>query len=111
MTDFLMLILVGLALFLIGFAFKLYPPKKINPWAGFRTRLAMSSQVLWDEANRFASRLYIKIGLLSMALGAIFFVLGLAEYFWIVYAATIFFALVSIPYVDRHLKKFRKSIK
>jgi uncharacterized membrane protein len=111
MTDFLMLILVGLALFLIGLAFKLYPPKNINPWAGFRTRLAMSSQVLWDEANRYAALLYMKIGLLSIALGAIFFVLGLAEYFWVVYAVTILFSLVSILYVDRHLRKFQKGIK
>jgi uncharacterized membrane protein len=108
MIDFLMLILVGLPLFLIGFVFKLYPPKKINPWAGFRTRLAMSSQILWDEGNRYAALLYIKIGLLSMALGAIFFALGLAEFFWVVYAVTIFFALISILYVDRHLRMFQK---
>lgn len=71
----------------------------------------MSSQELWDEGNRYAALLYIKIGVLSTALGALFFVLGLADYFWVVYAVTIFFALASIFYVDRHLKKFQKSLK
>jgi uncharacterized membrane protein len=72
MINFLILILIGLTLLLVGVIFRLYPPKKINPWAGFRTRLAMSSQVLWDEANRYAAPLFIKIGLLGLALGVLF---------------------------------------
>ncbi len=110
MTDFFMLIGVGLILFLVGSIFKLYPPKKINPWAGFRTRLSMSSQPLWDEANRFGALAFIKIGLASMALGVIFFVLDLADYFWVVYAITIFVLIASIFYTQNHLKKFQKNL-
>lgn len=100
MANFLLLILVGLILFLVGSFFKLYPPKKINPWAGFRTHLAMSNQTLWDEGNRFGSLVFIKIGLASMASGAIFAILNLADYFWVVYAVTIFFAIASIFYTN-----------
>jgi len=109
MTDFFMLILVGLVLLLVGVFFKFYPPKKINPWAGFRTRLSMSSQSLWDEANRFGALVFIKIGLASIALGVVFAVLGWAEYFLVVYAVTLFFVIASIFYTQRHLRKFQKN--
>lgn len=109
MSDFLLLILVGAILFLLGSFFKLYPPKKINPWVGFRTRLAMSSQTLWDEGNRYAALLFIKLGLASMALGVVLAVLDLAEYVWVVFGVTIFFAIASIFQTDRHLRKFQKD--
>jgi len=66
----------------------------------------MSSQVLWDESNRVAALLFIKIGLLSMALGVVFFALDLAHYFWVLSALTLIVVIASIFYVDRHLKKF-----
>lgn len=109
MTNLFLSLLIGLILFLLGLIFKLYPPKKINPWAGFRTRLAMSDQTLWDEANRLGSLIFIKVGLVSMALGLIFFLLDWENYFWVIHALTILSVIAGIFYINRHLKKFRKT--
>jgi inner membrane protein involved in colicin E2 resistance len=67
--------------------------------------------VLWDESNRVGALLFIKIGLFSMALGVVFFALGLADYFWVLSALTLVVVIASIFYVNRHLRKFQKSLK
>lgn len=46
-----------LPLFILVFAayFRLFPPKKINRFYGYRTRLSMINQDTWDFANRFSA--------------------------------------------------------
>jgi len=55
--------LVGCILLLVGLIQKKYPPKKINPYYGYRTDSATKNQATWDEANRYSALFAIKVGL------------------------------------------------
>lgn len=48
------LLFVGLSIL-----FKIYPPKKINSFYGYRTTKSMSSQELWDKANSIFSNIFL----------------------------------------------------
>ena len=76
----------ALPLFLVGIVFALaayltlrFPPKKINPIYGYRTKRSMSSQENWDIAQKFSSRLMLKQGLIMLALACVLVVLPIHE--------------------------------
>jgi len=61
--------LVGVIVLLVGLIQKRYPPKKINPYYGYRTDSATKNQATWDEANRYSALFAIKVGLFIIAGG------------------------------------------
>ncbi|MEN1786431.1 MAG: SdpI family protein [Bacteroidota bacterium] len=58
--------LTGIILLIGGFLFKKYPPKKINPWYGYRTKRSMKNQERWVFAQRTASKNHIKYSLIPL---------------------------------------------
>src|SRR5688500_11632311 len=67
-------LLSGGVLILLAGLFYLFPPKKINWFYGYRSRRSMSSDKLWQFANRYSARL-LMIG------GGVLAVLGLITLF------------------------------
>lgn len=58
-----------LFIFIAGFAFKLFRPKKINHIYGYRSRFSMKNQSTWDEAQRYSANIFIKAGAILSLLG------------------------------------------
>ncbi len=70
-----MLFICGLIFLLGGFAMKIWPPKKINMWYGYRTTLSTSSDRAWQLAQKHSAKMMLKYGLVMM-------VIGLVNYFY-----------------------------
>ncbi len=49
------IVVYGLPLVIIGYIYKMRPPKKINHIYGYRTRRSMKNQQVWDYANKIRS--------------------------------------------------------
>ena len=60
-----------LFLLFAGFAFKLFPPKKINHIYGYRSSFSMKTQSTWNEAQRYSANLFIITGIVLILLGGI----------------------------------------
>ncbi len=63
---------VGMAFYITGNLLRMYPPKKINHWYGYRTPSSMKSQERWDFAQIFAAKEMIKQGFLLTIIGIFF---------------------------------------
>ncbi|WP_452232535.1 SdpI family protein [Lacinutrix sp. MEBiC02595] len=72
-TDFLleMPALVGIIFILTGIIMQLFPPKKINPLYGYRTRNSMKNQNNWDFAQKYAAKLLTIIGVVLLLLSTL----------------------------------------
>lgn len=71
--------LVGIIFIIAGFLMYKFPPKKINPLYGYRTRQSMSSQEKWDFAQNFSSKLMIKGGVLLLIIGLFSLFINIGE--------------------------------
>jgi len=68
------LLLGGLTI-LIGVLFLLFPPRVRNGFYGYRTKRSFRSQESWDFAHHYSGKLMIWLGLLSMIIGSIVYLL------------------------------------
>ncbi len=59
----------GMAFYITGNLLRMYPPKKINRWYGYRTPSSMRSKERWDFAQVFAAKEMIKQGFLLTVFG------------------------------------------
>lgn len=64
----LIILLIGLIFSIMGYIFGKFPPKKINPIYGYRSRRSMKSQAAWDVAQVFSSRQMRNAGFVILAL-------------------------------------------
>lgn len=74
MGDFqpwLGIIIYGLPLLLIGYLYKIRPPKKINHMYGYRTKRSMKNQQVWDYANKIGANAIINSGIITSISGLI----------------------------------------
>ena len=55
----------------IGYIMNKYPPKKINWFIGYRTRKSMKDETIWKIANQCCGKLWIKIGLIMLAIASL----------------------------------------
>lgn len=53
---------------LLGLIVQKFPPKRINHLYGYRTNRSMKNQTIWDAANRYASKVFVRISLYSFLL-------------------------------------------
>jgi len=60
---------VGIICIVIGFIFKVFPPRKINSIYGYRTSLSMKNQDTWNEAQKYSANTFIILGFIYVALG------------------------------------------
>ena len=65
-------LILSLVFLVGGLLMAKYPPKKINPLYGYRTRRSMQSPEAWKYAQRISSRRMVMCGLL----GILLFIIG-----------------------------------
>lgn len=63
--------LTGIVFVLAALISKQFPPKKINPVYGYRTRKSMENEENWQLANQYSNSVMLKAGLGLMLLGLI----------------------------------------
>ena len=69
------LLLVGIIFSIVGFIFRIFPPKKINWIYGYRTFSSMKNTDTWNVANKYSAELMIAEGITLTILGvAILFI-------------------------------------
>jgi len=112
---YIILILLGYLLptilFIIGFAFSKYPPKKINSFSGYRTTRSMKNIDTWNEANKYSANLLFEYSiflLVIITLGVIltlksFKLIAIVDLGSVVLSFT--FIIVVIVKTENHLKK------
>lgn len=64
-----MLFLSGIIFFLLAIVMRVYPPKKINAWYGYRTPLSTSSDQAWKLAQRHSPKAMFRYSLLMIFVG------------------------------------------
>ena len=62
-------LIIGIVVLVIAIIFKLFPPKKISMWNGYRSQTAMESQEAWDSAQKYSSNVMLLEGVLLTLLG------------------------------------------
>lgn len=62
---------VGVVFIITGVILRLFPPKSINGWYGYRTPTSMKSQQHWDFAQRYSAKKLIVGGFVLLLIAAI----------------------------------------
>ena len=94
---------------IVAYVLHIKPPKKINTVYGYRTKRSMSSQEMWDEANRYFEKIFIYY-LIFLVITAIFF--SVLSWSLLLYTLSYICGLiVLIPITERHLINFEKRLK
>jgi uncharacterized membrane protein len=104
---FLPQFILSLVFVLAGLIMQRYPPQKINPVYGYRTRRSMQSPEAWKYAQRISSRRMVLSGLAGLIM---FFAAWLLDFSEGAQAflmfATLLLMIVYVFYtVERNLKK------
>ena len=65
------LLLVGIIFSIVGFIFRIFPPKKINWIYGYRTFSSMKNADTWNVANKYSAELMIAEGVTLTIFGVL----------------------------------------
>ena len=106
MYSFSTILLVGITFLIIGRYMKRNPPKKINPYKGYRTKRSKASQEAWDHALVYSADVMQKVGM-YLGLASIPFLL-LDDNLVTIITATIvilFFCFMPIYSTEKELKE------
>lgn len=67
MNDIILMhIIIGPVLLAASLLMKIWPPKRINHFYGYRTPRSTKSQLAWDEANRYSAKLLMWAGISTL---------------------------------------------
>ncbi len=108
----MILLIIGILMLTMATTFKVFPPKQINYFYGYRTRLSKSSEESWKEAQRYSA---ITMIILSIILISIGFVLNLmfntSCILLLVQFVLFLISLAIMIFIDEnHLKSYLKKI-
>lgn len=104
------ILLFGLPIIILGYFYKLYPPKKINHFYGYRTSRSMKNQQVWDYANKISADAIIYVGVITTIFGLIPLFLDLQHAILIPAIVLVIGLLLSFIYCEKQLnKKFDKK--
>jgi len=67
--------ILSIFILLLGILLKIYPPKNINPYYGYRTIRSIKNKENWEIANKLYSDLLMKFSFLTVSLQIITYVL------------------------------------
>lgn len=71
--DLFLALLTGVVFVICGVVMMYFPPKKINPFYGYRTARACKNQRNWDFAQRHSARMIVLAGIGNVVVsGAVF---------------------------------------
>lgn len=65
-------VIAGIAYLIAGIILRLLPPRKINFWFGYRTPRSMSDKKIWNFSQKYAGRLLVILGIVSIVSGIIY---------------------------------------
>jgi len=104
---FLPQLILSLVFVLAGLVMAKYPPKKINPLYGYRTRRSMQSPEAWRYAQRISSRKMVVCGLVGLLIFIASWMLECSEgVHGILMIASLTLSLIYVIYtVERNLKR------
>lgn len=68
--------LIPFILIILGYILYRFPPKKINFFYGFRTKMSMKNKKNWDFANKRLAKLLFITGLVMVVITTILFLLN-----------------------------------
>lgn len=95
----------GTVILAVSFLMKLWPPRKINHFYGYRTPRSIKSQPAWDEANRYSADLMMWAGISTLVIQAICYIfIGGASSILIPLGYYVGFILISIVLTEGRLK-------
>lgn len=67
MNPFVYVLSINGLLFLLSIVFYFFPPKKINALYGYRTQKAILNEDIWQFANSFFTKQFVKFSAISFA--------------------------------------------
>lgn len=114
--------IIPITILLIGYFMFKYPPKKINYIIGYRTPKSMKDERNWKEANKYCSKIMIRLGIITIIISIILLLLELLNIIRIteellVVITIIQVLLLFIPIIltenklkDNIMKKYLKEI-
>ena len=97
---FVTLSITGIAIILTAIIMTIFPPKKINPMYGYRTKRSMSSQENWDIAQKYSSQLMLKQGLMMLALACVLVVLPIHEIVSVIISVALLIGSIIVLFVQ-----------
>ncbi len=87
---------VGIIFVLAGVLMNVFPPKKINPFYGYRTSGSMRSQERWAFAQKYAAREMVKCGALLAATSVLGLFFDLNENLAVVIGLSLMIAMIVV---------------
>lgn len=101
------LVLTGFIFYLAAWIQAKYPPKKINHFYGYRTKISMKNQEIWDYAQQYSAEKLKKSGLFLILLGlcATFFTLNGQFEVWVAISIVTISPVYTLILVEKKLKK------
>ncbi len=100
---------------LVYLLFQYNPPKKANKFLGYRTKRAMSNQLMWDYSQAYFSTLYAKVASVLFCMNILYSIVSLFVGFTtclillcLVLCIQAISLLIPIFFVEKNLKKFVK---
>ncbi len=87
----------------LGLIFLKFPPKKINSLYGYRTQRSMLNPVIWDAANKFWTKTFVKLNVTSFVVPVIAYLVYPSQNILITIIANTLLLLVTIPLTEKYL--------
>lgn len=88
----------------LGIIFLKFPPKEINSLYGYRTTRSMKTQEIWEAANAFWTKLFIKLNLISFTIPIVTYFIYPQQLVLITIIVSTVLLLVTIPITEKFLK-------
>ncbi len=101
------LYLVGIVFMIAYLIMQFFPPKKINHLYGYRTPLSKKSQLHWDFAQKYATKIMFLTSITLLLIGYVFSKISLSESTNIILSIAIIIlsAIIMLVIVERKIKK------
>jgi len=97
--------LIGPVLLVIAWLTKIFPPKNINAFYGYRTSRSMRSEEAWKEANKYSTEVMIRLALSTILVQVITYLLIEDELAVLLPAGFLVLGLIVLVFLtERHLK-------
>ncbi|MEZ4777974.1 MAG: SdpI family protein [Flavobacteriaceae bacterium] len=98
---------LGYCIFILVLFFivKLYPPKKINWWYGYRTNRSMKNEEIWKVTQEYSSKKSIQLALLSFLFPPLFYFTFPAYNFLLTVIINSLLIVSVIYFTEKYLKE------
>lgn len=101
---------LSLCILILAIILKVYPPKKINPYYGYRTKRSMSSDKNWKIANNVYSNYFLVFCIITILIQSILF-FGFDKLWALIITSVLWVLSIFLPIylTERYLKKLKKT--